>query len=331
MQAKAVRIREPGGPDVLEIGEHEVRDPGPGEVRVAVAAAGLNRADVLQRRGLYPAPRGYPEEIPGLEYAGEVESVGTGVLEFAVGDRVMGITGGGAMSTHIVAHAREVIRAPKGMKLEDAAAIPEAFLTVQDALFEHPSVGLGDVVLVHAVGSGIGTAALQLCLHAGATVIGTSRSEGKLARAGSLGLRYGINTADGSFVEAIRQIECAKDKGGVDFVLDTIGAKYAVENLKATRPRGTIVTIGLLGGAKAEVPIGLLLAKRLTWHGSVLRARPLEEKGALAQRFTESLLPLFDDGRLQPVVDAVLPMSEVAAAHQRMDASDTFGKIVLAW
>ena len=324
---KAVTIHEPGGPEVLAIQPFEVRDPGPGEVRVAVAAAGLNRADCLQRKGVYPAPPGYPDAVPGLELAGTVEAVGEGVRAFAEGDRVMAIIGGGGMATHAVLHERELLPVPEGMTLTDAAAIPEVFLTAWDALFPQAELRMGETLLVHAIASGIGTAALQLAQAVGATVIGTSRSQAKLDRCAELGLEHGVETSDGSFVEGVKALA----PGGVDVILDTIGAKYLRENLKVAAPRGRVVTIGLLGGVKGEMNLGLMLAKRLSWMGSVLRARPLEEKGTLAQAFRHQALPLFEAGRLKPIVDAVLPMADAAEAHRRMEASETFGKLVLAW
>jgi NADPH2:quinone reductase len=325
IEARCVRIREPGGPEVLELGTTEVRDPGPGEVRVAVAAAGLNRADTLQRRGFYPAPKGFPDDVPGLELAGRVEALGDGVQGFAVGDPVMAIIGGGGMATHAVVHSRELLPVPGELSLEQAAAIPEVFLTAFDALFAQGNLRMGETVLLHAVASGVGTAALQLAQTAGARVVGTSRSAAKLERCAELGLVHAIDTADGSFAEK------AQELGGAHLIVDTIGAKYLSENLKALALRGRIVVLGLMGGVKGEMPLGLLLKKRAQLVGSTLRARPLEEKAALAQRFIGEVLPLFFEGRLKPVIDDVLPMSEVGEAHARMERNETFGKLVLRW
>ncbi len=325
-RARIVRIREHGGPEVLSIEEREIRPPGPGEVLVEVAAAGLNRADCLQRMGVYPAPPGVFPDVPGLEYAGVVAEVGVDVRSVAPGERVMGICAGGGMASLLLAHERELVPVPAGMSLTDAAAVPEVFFTAYDALFVQAGVGLGQVALIHAVGSGIGTAALQLCLAAGATPIGTSRSEEKLARAAALGLVHGICTKEGGFADAVLAVA----KGGVDVVLDTIGAKYLEENVRSIATSGQIVTIGLLGGAKATLPLGALVAKRARIGGSVLRSRPLEEKAALAQSFRRAVLPLLESGRVRPVVDSVMPMESVAEAHLRMEANETFGKIVIA-
>jgi putative PIG3 family NAD(P)H quinone oxidoreductase len=328
IEARAIRIVGKGEADVLSLGTLAVSEPGPGEIRVSVVAAGLNRADVLQRRGFYPAPPGAPADVPGLEYAGRVERLGEGVRDFALGDAVMGIVAGGAMATHVVVHARETMRAPAGMPLEEAAAIPEVFLTAYDALFAAAQTEIGELVLVHAVGSGVGTAALQLGLAAGADVIGTSRTVDKLARCRALGLAEGLTITDKTFAAAL-----SERTGGraCDVILDTVGAAYLAENVKALALRGRLVIVGLLGGASAELPLGLVLAKRATLIGTVLRSRPLEEKITLAQTFARHALPLFATGRLKPVIDVVMPMSDVRAAHERMERNETFGKIVLRW
>ncbi|MGD8861976.1 MAG: NAD(P)H-quinone oxidoreductase [Myxococcales bacterium] len=328
VEARAVKITGKGGVEALSLGTLQVRDPGPGEVRVAVAAAGLNRADILQRRGFYPAPPGAPADVPGLEYAGTVEAVGDGVGERAVGDRVMGIAGGGGMSTHIVVHARETIAVPGNMDLSEAAAIPEVFLTAYDALFLQGDFGMGQTVLLHAVGSGIGTAAVQLVRAVGGRSLGTSRTGDKLERCEALGLDHGILVTDKRFADAVRE---ATAGAGVDVALDTIGAAYLAENLKALSPRGRLVIIGLMGGATGEIPLGLVLQKRLRIQGTVLRSRPLEEKASLARRFEAEVLPLFERGLLKPVVDRVMPMKDIAAAHIRMEGNESFGKIVMAW
>ncbi|MCA9604274.1 MAG: NAD(P)H-quinone oxidoreductase [Sandaracinaceae bacterium] len=324
-RARAVRIRAPGGPEVLELVDVEVPDPGPGQVLVEVAASALNRADLLQRRGLYPAPPGSPLDIPGLEYAGRVAVCGEGV-SVAVGDPVMGITGGGGMATLLRVHERELVPVPEGMPLEQAAAIPEAFMTAFDAMFEQAELAAGERVLVHAVASGVGTAAIQLAASAGARALGTSRTADKLERIDGLAPFTPLHVPDGKFADAARAAV-----GGVDVILDLVGGAYLEENLRALAPRGRMVVVGLVGGVAAPMPLGLLLAKRLRVFGSVLRARPLEEKAALAQRFSRLVVPRFASGELRPVVDAVLPMREVAEAHARMERNETVGKLVLSW
>lgn len=326
---RAVRIQSPGGPEVLQIERVSVDAPGPGQVLVEVVAAGLNRADLLQRRGLYPAPPGAPKDVPGLEYAGHVAAVGEGVSAFTPGDEVMGIVAGGAMATHLVVHEREVMRVPRGLALTDAAAVPEAFLTAYDALFARGGLQPGEHVLVHAIASGVGTAALQIAHLAGATVIGTSRTQAKLDRCGELGLTHGVRVGDPPrFAARVRE----RVERGVDVVLDLVGATYLAENLEALAPLGRLVVVGLVGGASGELALGTLLRKRLTIEGTVLRSRSLEEKAALAQRFATRMGRfLAPGGPLRPVVDAVLPMSEVQEAHARMERNETFGKIVLTW
>lgn len=328
VKARAVTITGKGGVEVLAMGTLEVRAPGPGEVLVEIAAAGLNRADLLQRMGFYPAPPGAPADVPGLEYAGTVAEVGLGVTEVSVGDRVMGIAAGGGMASHITVHARETIPVPQGMSLTDAAAIPEVFLTAYDALQRQGELRMGQVVLLHAVGSGIGTAAVQLVKHAGGRAFGTARTQDKLDRCQELGLSGGIHVSEGNFAKQLAELT-----GGrlADLVLDTVGGAYLAENVRALALGGRLVVIGLLGGAKAELPLGLLLAKRASVRGSVLRSRPLEEKAALAQDFIAHVLPGFEAGALRPVVDRVMPMADVAEAHGYMANNENVGKVVLRW
>jgi putative PIG3 family NAD(P)H quinone oxidoreductase len=329
--ARAVRIREPGDASVLELVAREVRDPGPGEVRVAVRACGLNRADLLQRRGLYPAPPGAPPDVPGLEHAGVVDALGEGVTEWSVGDRVMGVTGGGAMASHLVCHARELVRVPAETSFLDAAAIPEVFMTAWDALFVQADLRPGACLLVHAIASGVGTAALQIGKRSGARVIGTSRSPTKMERCEQLGLDEGIVvTATRELPPRFAEQALALTGGrGVDVVIDTVGGAYLEENVRALAPRGTVVCLGLLAGVQGTLPMGLLLAKRARVVGSVLRSRPLEEKIALAGRFEREAIPLFESGDLHPVVDRVLPLAAIADAHRAMEADANVGKIVL--
>jgi NADPH2:quinone reductase len=332
VRGEAVVIAGTGDPSVLSIAAREVRAPGPGEIRVEVAAAGLNRADLLQRRGLYPAPRGAPADVPGLEYAGRVEAVGEGVEEWALGDRVMGIVAGGGMATHVVVHAREALPIPAALSTEHAAAIPEVFLTSWDALFSQADLRAGRTLLVHAVGSGIGTAAIQIARACGAIAVGTSRTEAKLARCAELGMTHGLVVAGrGGEPPSFAAELHARAGSYADVILDTVGASYLAENVRAVAERGVIVVIGLLGGASAALPLGTLLHKRASVIGSVLRARPLEQKATLARSFARDALPLFERGVLRPVIGAVMPMSDIRRAHQAMEEDTTFGKIVLRW
>ncbi len=326
-KAKAIRIREPGGPEVLGVGEIDLPEPGPSQVLVEVAAAGLNRADCLQRRGFYPAPPGVPADVPGLEFAGVIESVGDAVSAWKPGDRVMGIVGGGSMATRVLTESAELMPVPNELSLEEAAAVPEVFLTAYDAIVLQGNLQAGQSVLLHAVASGVGTAGIQLASVIRATSIGTSRTADKLPRCTELGLNHAVLVEDGNFAEAV--LEAASN--GVDVILDTIGAAYLAQNVKVIGKQGRIIVIGLMGGVKGELALGTLLAKRASIQGSVLRSRSPAEKAELTKSFTEEMLGRFATGDLKPIIDEVLPMTDVQAAHQRMDANDTFGKLVLSW
>lgn len=328
IKARAVRIREPGGPSVLTIGEIEVRDPGPGEIAVDVAAAGMNRADLLQRRGLYPPPPGFPPDVPGMEYAGTVAAIGSGASAWRIGDRVMGIIGGGAMATRVVVHEREAIGIPDRLKFAEAAAIPEVFFTAFDAILLQAQLQAGETVLIHAAGSGVGTAMVQLASVAGAISIGTSRTADKLERAREYGLTHAIVPKDGAFADRVREITGGR---GADVVADPVGAAYLSENVNSLATRGRLVLYGTLAGAVGDLPLGLLMARRAQIIGTVLRTRPLEEKALLAQTFARRALPLFASGKLRPVIHSVMAMRDVAKAHEIMERNETFGKIVLTW
>ena len=325
---RAVVITKPGGPEVLSLEERPVPQPGPGEIRVRVHASALNRADLLQRRGNYPAPPGAPADIPGLEYAGEVDAVGEGAGLWAVGNRVMGIVGGGGHAEYVVVHEREGIRIPQNLSWEEAAAIPEVFLTAYDALFRQLDLTMGERLLILAIGSGVGTAALQLAGAAGATVIGTSRTSAKLKRAAEMGLEVGVDTSKEDLAEAVNQ---ATYGSGVHAVLDLVGGKLLEASLRVVALRGRVVVVGTTGGSKVEVDLGLLLRRRIHLFGTVLRSRPLEEKIALAREFSNAVLPLVSSGRIKPVIDSVFPFDAIRSAHERMEENASFGKIVLTW
>ena len=325
---RAVVITRVGSPDVLEIQERNLPTPGPAQIRVRVRTSALNRADLLQRRGGYPAPPGVPKDVAGLEYAGEVEAVGPGAGLWAVGSRVMGIVGGGGHAEYVCVHEREAMRVPHNLSWEEAGAIPEAFLTAYDALFRQLDVQMGDRLLIHAVGSGVGTAAVQLARAASVHTIGTSRSAAKLRKAGEYGLDLGI---DASVEDWPARVEVLTEGEGVSAVLDLLGGKYLEDSLRVLATRGRLIAVGTAAGSKAELDLGLLLRKRLHVVGTVLRSRPLEEKIALAREFSDSVLPLFASGRVKAVVDRTYPFEEVRAAHAQMEANDSFGKIVLRW
>ena len=325
---KAVIITHPGGPEVLEIQERPKPEPGVGQIRVRVRASALNRADLMQREGNYPVPPGVSAEISGMEYAGEVDAVGPSATLWKLGNRVMGIIGGAGHAEYLCVHEREAMPVPKALSWEDAAAIPEVFLTGYDALFNRLALLTGETVLIHAVGSGVGTAALQIARVAGAKVVGTARSAEKLERAKQLGLDIGIDASRGEWAA---QVEAAIGAEGVHAVLDLVGGSYLEGNLRVVGSRGRIVVVGLTAGATAPFNMGVLLRKRVTIVGTMLRGRPLEEKIALARDFAERIVPFFDTGRLKPVVDRVFAFREIRAAHELMESNETFGKIVLRW
>ncbi len=323
---RAIVIARPGGPEVLELRDVPRPAPHRGEVSVRIRATAVNRADLLQRMGHYPAPPDAPPDIPGIEFAGEVDAVGEGAIDWKVGDRVFGLAGGGAYAEGIVTHARAVARVPSSLTFEQAAATPEAFITAFDALVTQARLGCGERVLIHAVGSGVGTAAAQIARAIGARAIGTARTPGKIDRARELGLDEGILVRDGRFAEAVMN---RTEQAGADVILELVGGDYLSEDLACAALRARIVVVGLLGGARTEMDLGAVLRKRLTILGTVLRARPLEEKVQTLQTFARHVVPLLASGALRPVIDRTFPLADAAKAHAYMASNDGFGKIVL--
>lgn len=325
---RAVVIPRPGGPEVLEEQERPTPDPGPSQIRVRVKASALNRADLLQRRGGYPAPAGWPADVPGLEYAGEVDAVGPGAGLWAPGTRVMGLVGGGGHAEYVCVHEREAVRIPSNLSWDQAAAVPEVFFTAYDAVFRQLRVDAGERLLIHAAGSGVGTAAIQLASAAGVRTIGTSRTPGKLERAAELGLDVGIDASSDDWPAEVMRVA---DGEGVNAVLDLVGGDYLAGNLRVIAERGRLIVVGTVAGSRAELDMGLLLRKRVTVIGTVLRARPVEEKIQLAREFSSNVLPLLASGRVGPVVERVYPFAAVSDAHRLLESNRTFGKIVLRW
>jgi putative PIG3 family NAD(P)H quinone oxidoreductase len=323
---RAIVIREPGGPEVLTLRDVPTPDPGYGQVRIRVEYAGVNRADLLQRAGFYPAPPGVPADIPGLEYAGVIDAVGPGASRYAPGDRVYGLVAGGAYAEQIVVHEREVAPIPAGLSSEEAAAIPEAFITAYDAMVVQARLQPGERVLIHAAGSGVGTAAVQIARALGCFVVGTSRTADKLARAKELGLDEGLLTKGGSFAAAVLD---ATKNAGVDVVLELVGGAYVAEDLKAMALRGRIVLVGLTAGIQCDLDLGMLLRKRVQITGTVLRARPLEEKIQAAQVLEKNLSPWVAKRTVRSVVDRVFALEEAGAAHAYVAADRSFGKVLL--
>ncbi len=326
---RAVVFKGKGGPEIIAVETLPDPTPSRGEVLVRVRAAGLNRADLLQRRGVYPPPPGYRADVPGLELAGEVAGVGEGVTAWKPGDRVMAIAAGEAQAELCLVHERMLLPIPAGLSFEQAGALPEAGITSHDALFTLGGLGPGAAVLIHAVGSGVATVALQIARATGATVIGTSRTPAKLERARSLGLDHGI-VVQGEpprFADEVRRLTGGQ---GTPLVLEFVGAPYLPEDLAALATGGRVVVIGTMAGARAQVDLGTLMRARGSIVGTVLRPRPLEEKVAASRAFGRDVLPLVAAGRVRPVVDVVLPLDAAREAHERMERNESFGKIVLA-
>ena len=323
---RAIVIREPGGPEVLALKELPDLAPPPSHVRVAVRYAGVNRADLLQRLGVYPAPPGAPADIPGLEYSGVIDAVGDGVTKLAAGDRVLGLVGGGAYATQLVAHEEEVARIPDGVDDRAAGAIPEVLVTAYDALLIRAGLAPGETVVVHAAGSGVGTAAVQLAKALGCFVIATSRTEDKLARCKELGADVTIAVKGAQFAEAVN---AATGGRGADVVLELVGGAYVAEDVRCVATLGRVVVVGLTAGTRADVDLRLLLSKRATIVGTVLRSRPLAEKIRAAEVLSRHVLPLVAAGRVRAVIDRVFPLAEAGAAHAYVASNESFGKVLL--
>lgn len=324
---QAVYITEIGGPESLEVRQIPEPSVAPGKIKIRVSHAGVNRADILQRRGLYPGPDGYDPHRPGLEFAGVVAECGEGVSRFHAGDRVFGITSGESQAEFAVVDQGLAAAIPEGISLEAAAAVPEAYVTAHDALVTQASLSEGEAVLIHAAASGVGIAACQIAKARGAKVIATSRTAEKLDELGIM-FDHAIITKDGPvFTE--RVMELTKGRG-VDVVLDLVGGAYFPENLKSLAVKGRMVLVGLTAGRKAEFDLGLALAKRLTIKGTVLRSRSVEEKGDAMAAFARDVLPGL--GReFKPVIDKVFPVESVREAHQRVESNKNIGKVILSF
>jgi putative PIG3 family NAD(P)H quinone oxidoreductase len=326
---KAAVIVKHGGVEGLEIRDVEC-PPAPAldRVRVRVHASALNRADVLQRMGRYPPPPGAPANIPGLEFAGEIESVGDEVRRWQPGQRVFGITGGGAQAEYIVVPESTLAEIPQNLSWQEAAAVPEVFVTAHDALFTQAQLTTGESVLIHAAGSGVGTAAIQLVRAAGAQAYGTSRTSEKLERASKLGLEDSVAIGDNPelFVGAVRG--WTNDKG-VDVILDLVGGAYFAASIAALAMRGRMILVGTTSGSQAMLDYSKVMSKRLIIRGTVLRSRSVEEKATATRLFAAHVVPLLASGQVKPVIDRTYRLEEIRDAHQRMESNASFGKIVL--
>lgn len=326
---KAVTIVSFGGVEGLEI--REVADAPRAtldRVRVRVHAAGLNRADILQRLGRYPAPPGYPQDIPGMEFAGEVVEVGGEARRWKVGDRVFGIIGGGGQAEYVTVPESLLAEVPPNLDWAEAAAVPEVFITAHDALFTQCGLQMGERVLIHAAGSGVGTAASQLVRAAGAIAYGTSRTADKLEKAKEFGLTESF-VASGDPMEFAEAVNKWTSGAGVEVVLDLVGAAYLKANLAAIGSKGRLIFVGTTSGAKAEIDYSIAMGKRLRIMGTSLRTRSLEEKATATRLFAQHVVPLLASGAVRPVIDKVFRMEEVRAAHQRLESNESFGKVLL--
>jgi len=322
---RAVVLRSHGGPEVLQFEDVALPIIGEQDILVTVAATALNRADLLQRLGFYPNPFPSGPEIPGLEFAGTVAAIGAKVTAWSIGDRVMGITSGGAYAEQLAIHERQAMAVPSQMSLHDAAGIPEVFITAWDALVVQGGLTSGRWAMVHAGASGVGTAAIQICKAIGARIVVTC-SGGKVEACRALGADVVVDYGTQDFVA---EVATATGGAGVDVILDVIGGDYVERNIASLAVKGHIIQVGVMAGKPVPINIGLLLGKRASITGTVLRARPLEEKIAISQRFASEMLPLFSTGQLKPVIDSVYAFADIAQGHEYMASNGNVGKIVI--
>ena len=317
----ALVITRPGGPEVLSVVDRPKPQPRADEILVRVFAAGINRADLLQREGHYPAPSDSPQDIPGLEYSGVIDAIGPDVTARKVGQRVFGLVGGGAQAEYLVTREHLSMLVPDALADIDAGAIPEAYITAHDALYTQGALARGERVLIHAVGSGVGIAALQLAKARGCFVYGTSRTPDKLEKAKSIGLDVAIDPAATPFDEIAHDI---------DVVIDFIGAPYLEQNLKSLRTRGRLIVVSTLGGTAASLSLRTLMTKRLRINGTMLRARPYDEKVEATRAFERDGVPLLANGSMRVPIDRVFKLEDAAEAHERIAKDRNFGKLVFS-
>lgn len=322
---RAIHIETPGAPEVLELKSIDTPHPGEGQVLIRVAAAGVNRPDVVQRLGLYPPPPGAPDTL-GLEIAGTVVALGDKVTTAAIGDKVTALVGGGGYAEYCVADAPLLLPIPEGFSFIEAAALPETFFTVWTNVFDRGALKSGESILIHGGSSGIGTTAIQIAKQRGATVYATAGSKDKCQSCEELGAKRAINYRQEDFVEVLAQETGGK---GVDVILDMVGGDYIERNIAALALNGRLVNIAFLGGSKAEVNFLPMMLKRLTLTGSTLRPRSVAEKAQIAESLKREVWPLLDKGTIKPVIDSTFPLAEARAAHELMEASTHIGKIIL--
>ena len=318
-----IEIPEPGGPEALKLGTRPVPHPEYGEILVKVSSAGVNRPDVMQRQGGYPAPPG-ASDIPGLEIAGTVVKLGEGVSEWQEGDTVCALVTGGGYAEYCPAPAPQALPVPLGVSMEHAGALPETFFTVWTNVFDRAGLQAGEKFLVHGGSSGIGTTAIQIAKELGARVFATAGSKEKCAVCEELGAERAINYREEDFLEALKD-----STGGIDVILDMVGGDYVQKNISLLRPEGRLVHVAFLGGHKVEVNLMSTMLKRLSILGSTLRSQSIENKAAIAAALQEKVWPLVESGRIKPVVDSTFPLADAVKAHERIDQGDHIGKIIL--
>lgn len=300
----------------------------PDHVLVRVRASALNRADLLQRQGKYPPPPGFPAEIPGMEFAGEIAEVGSGMRAWKVGQRVFGLIGGGAQAEYLITHERLLAEIPANLDWAQAAAVPEVFITAHDALWIQARLRPAETVLINAVGSGVGLAAVQLVRAISAVPFGTSRTPDKIERARPLGLEAGIVVGD-NFDQLVTAAESWTSKKGINVMLDLVGGQYTALGQKLMALKGRMVLVGTMAGAGAQLDSRQVMSKRLEIRGTVLRARSLEEKIQVTQAFAAEVVPLLAKGTLHPNVDSIFKLEDIAKAHARLESNETFGKVIV--
>lgn len=320
-----IAINGKGGPEVLKLEQRPMPKPGAGEILIAVEAAGVNRPDVLQRKGFYPAPKGH-SEIPGLEVAGRVSALGEGVTNFQLGDAVMALVNGGGYASHCLAEAGCTLKIPDGLSMVEAAGVPETFFTVWHNVFERGALKSGEWFLVHGGTSGIGTTAIQLAKAFGAQIITTAGSDDKVAACRELGADHAVNYKTQDFLDVVKEVT---GKRGVDVILDMVGGDYIVKNVRALNEDGRLVNIGYQSGSEVTIDMMRVMLKRLTLTGSTLRIRTSDIKAGIAQALATHVVPLLAEKKVKVVVDSTFPLSEAAKAHTRMESSQHIGKIIL--
>jgi NADPH:quinone reductase len=325
---KAVVITKFGGPEVLSVEEVPTPQPGPGQALVRVHATALNRADLLQRQGKYPAPKGVVQNIPGLEFAGEIAGLGAGATYWEKGDRVFGLTPGGAHAEYVIVEEGRLAAIPSGMDWVTAAAIPEVFITAYDAMISQANLRPGERVLIHAVGSGVGIAAVQIARAFGGIPYGTSRTPDKIDRAKQFGLEAGV-VVDPKLSQMEEFTKRATGGEGFNVILDLAGGPYVAASIKALAQKGRIMLIATMAGNEITLQLGQVLGKRAHLIGTILRARPVEEIAELMRAFSEHVVPLFGAGKLRPSTDKTFPISSIQEAHRYQESNQSFGKIVL--